>query len=316
MPKVTRSPPLNKSHSMSESDVAKATVDPSILDESNVTQRDGKRRRISDSETAYERPDIRTIIREELREVLGALQAQQNMRLDSLEKQISKISNQNATTHKNNLEIEKSINFLSDKLDDIQSTISRLEEDRNILSGQISKIDDKCDAIERNSRKTSIQIRNVPKQQGETKEKLFSMVLKLSASIAVSMEKSELRDVFRVSSKPGQATSTIIAEFSSTLTKGNFLTASKKHISSAMKYKTEQLNSAHLGLDGPKTEIYISEHLTPSVSRLYFLAREFRKTMGYEFCWTSNGLVYLRKKQGDPHILVKSEVQLHQLRNK
>lgn len=83
-----------------------------------------------------------------------------------------------------------------------------------------------------------------------------------------------------------------------------------------MKYKTEQLNSAHLGLDGPKTEIYISEHLTPSVSRLYFLAREFRKTMGYEFCWTSNGLVYLRKKQGDPHILVKSEVQLHQLRNK
>jgi hypothetical protein len=108
----------------------------------------------------------------------------------------------------------------------------------------------------------------------------------------------------------------IVAEFSSTLTKGNFLMACKKYNSTAIKLKTEQLNSTQLGLEGPKTEIYFSDHLTPQASRLYFLARDFRKINNYEFCWTSNGLIYLRRKQGEPHIAINNEEQLQALMNK
>lgn len=142
------------------------------------------------------------------------------------------------------------------------------------------------------------------------------MIGKLSSTIGVTLEATELRDVYRLPTKPDQANTALVAEFSSTLIRDNFLTAAKNHKLASIRYKTEQLNSSHLGLEGSNSDIYISEHLTPLASRLFFLAREFRKTMGYDYCWTSNGLVYLRKKQGEPYVLIKSEDQLHLLKNK
>lgn len=324
MPNLARSPPLNKSLSMSESDIAKILTSgqPHTTD-INITLRDNKRRRLSDEDVGrglitseLESSNLRMIIREELKELFSTLQSQQNQRLDVLEQHIAGIKGQNDSIHKNNLEIEKSLEYVSNKLDVMQSTICRLEEDRNRIATDIAKIEDKCDSIERSMRKTSIQVRNVPKQTTETKETLFKMIYTLSSALKINLEKSELRDVFRVPTKQDQANSMIIIEFSSTLTKTNFLEAKRKFISNSIRYKTEQLNSNHLGLGGGKAEIYISDHLTPQASRLYHLAREFRKTMGYEFCWTSNGLVYLRKKQGDPYILVRGEAQLHLLKNK
>jgi hypothetical protein len=212
--------------------------------------------------------------------------------------------------------IEKSIEFATTKLDDLQSIIQRLESERKLITDKITSIEDKCDTIERLSRKTCIQIRNVPKQNGENREKLFNAVRMLSTSLGVNTNSYSLRDVYRMPSKPDRTNSVIVAEWSSTLDKETFLNAAKNHIHNCIKFKTEQLNSSHLGFDGPKVEIYLSEHLTPIASRLYFMAREFRKSMNYAYCWTSNGLVYLRKKQGDPYILVRSEAQLQQLKNK
>ncbi|KAL0860191.1 hypothetical protein ABMA27_010498 [Loxostege sticticalis] len=317
MPTLPRSP-LKKSLSVSEPDVTRMATTTTTLEDSvleHVTQRDSKRRRIAEDHPESERTDIRAIIREELRDIMTTMQTQQNSRLDIIEKHITEIKTQNDLTHKNNLDFEKSIEFVTAQLDDLQSTISRIEAERKQVSLQIANIGDKCDTLERLSRKTSIQIRNVPKQKGETKDKLFDMIKKLSTHLEIEFEKTALRDVYRMPTKPDQANSVIVAEFTSTLFKERFLTAAKSHNLSTIKYKTEQLNSSHLGIESSKVEIYLSEHLTAQASRVYYLAREFRKTMEYAYCWTSNGLVYLRKKQGDPYILVKSEAQLQQLKN-
>lgn len=316
MPNLPRSPPLNKSLSMSESDVNKVTPYATYSEDiAHITQRDNKRRRVADEPTGTQTADLRSIIREELRDVLIAMQSQQNARLDILEEHIAEIKGQNETTHKKNTDIEKSIDFVTAKVQDLQLTINNMEEERSQLATKITAIEAKCDTLERLARKTSIQIRNVPKQKAETKEQLYQMVKKLSLTLGINLETSEVRDIYRMPSKSDQTNTAVIAEFSSTLTKGNFLTAVKNHKSNCIRYKTEQLNSTHLGLEGNKSLIYISEHLTPQASRLYFLAREFRKTLGYEYCWTSNGLIYLREKQGKPYILVKNEAQLHQLKS-
>ncbi|CAH0405283.1 unnamed protein product [Chilo suppressalis] len=320
MPNLARSPPslLNQSLSMSEPDVNRMVATTAALEDSGLThckQRDSKRRRIAEEQVEPERADFRAIIREELRDFMNTMQIQQNSRLDIIEKYISEIKSQNDLIHSNNLDIEKSIEFLNHKLDELQNTINRLETERKQISSQIINIGDKCDTLERLSRKTSIQIRNVPKQKGETKEKLFEMIKKLSTTLTIEIEKTEIRDKYRIPAKTEGANSVIIAEFSSTLIKESILAAAKTHNLNSKKYKTEQLNSAHLGLEGHKEEIYLSEHLTAQASRLYFLARDFRKTMDYAYCWTSNGLVYLRKKQGAPYILVKNEAQLHQMKN-
>jgi hypothetical protein len=310
---VAHSPKLNKSHSMSDSDVDKLANSGTPLADIFVAKRDSKRRRVvMEQESEAGSSDIRKILREELGGMMSVLQ-QQNLRMDALEQHISEIKSQNNTTIEKNLDIEKSIQFVSEKVDDLQVTITKLERDRKNMAAQISQIEDKCDSMERFARKFCIQIRNVPKQKGETKDKLFEKISQLSSYLSFHLHASELRDVYRMPSKPDLANSTIIAEFSSTITKSKFLAATKNYNASARKSKTEQLNSTHLGFLGPKSEIYVSEHLTAQSSRLYYLAREFRQTMGYDFCWTANGLVYLRKK-GDPHILVKSEAQLHALK--
>lgn len=317
MPNLPRSPPLNKSLSMSESDVDKlAYTTPEDL--VHVTERDCKRRRVGDDTKGSESvtSDLRNIIREELACFMNAFQSQQNTRLDIFEKQLADIKTHTDTTLTKTEDIEKSIEFATAKLNDVQLTIVRLDEERKMISSQIAILDSKCDTLERASRKTSIQIRNVPRRNAETKEKLFAMIGLLSSTLEVTMGAAELRDVYRLPSKGDQPNTTIVAEFSSTLFKGNLLAAAKNHKLAAIRFKTEQLNSSHLGVEGPKTEIYLSEHLTPLASRLFFVAREFRKTMGYDYCWTSNGLVYLRKKQGEPYILVRSEDQLQLLKNK
>ncbi|CAH0407134.1 unnamed protein product [Chilo suppressalis] len=309
MPNLTRSP-LNKSYSMSDSDVDKlAKKDTEIT---HVPKRESKRRRM-EHETEADPLDIRKIIREELCGVLSALQ-QQNSRMDVMEQHISVIKLQNDTTIEKNLDIEKSIQFIHDKVDDLHVAINGLEKNRKEVAAQISKIEDKCDALERFTRKTSVQIRNVPKQKDETKESLSLIITKLAASLSVNLQAAELRDVYRMPSKPDLSYSTVIVEFSTTILKNKFLAATKTYNASARKLKTEQLNSTHFGLTGPQSKIYVSEHLTAQSSRRYFLAREFCQTMEYDFCWTANGLIYLRKKQGEPHILVRTEAQLQSLK--
>ncbi|CAH0399912.1 unnamed protein product [Chilo suppressalis] len=321
MPNLARSPPLNKSLSMTDLDTEKVGDKPTCSSGESVhnIQREKKRRRVTDdvvSPKSSEPLDIRTIIREELSEILKTLQIQQNLRMDAIEKHISEIKIQNDTNLKKNIDIEKSIEFVAAKMEEVQHTINCLEKDRNDISAQITTIETKCDTLDRLARKTSIQIRNVPRQKAESKEKLFEMINKLSTSLGINMGTSDVRDIYRLPSKPDQVNTTIVAEFSSTLTRSYFLSAAKDFKSSSIKFKTEQLNSTHLGIEAPKSEIYLSEHLTPICSRLFYLAREFRKTMGYDYCWTSNGLVYLRKKQGEPYILIKNEAQLQILGNK
>ncbi|CAB3220852.1 unnamed protein product [Arctia plantaginis] len=270
MPNLRRSPPLSKSHSMSESDVDKAGPFSVSRDEIvHITQRDHKRRRVTDE--CSETSDLRQIVREELHEMICALQSQQNSRLDVLEKYISEIKLQNDTTHRNHLDIEKSIEFVASKVDDIQVTINRLEEQRKEIASQIAHIEEKCETRERLSRKTSVLIRNIPKQKSETKEKLFEMVKKLSTTLGIKIEECGMRDVYRTPSKPNQNTTGIIAEFTSTLLKEKLLTAAKTHKLNSLRFKTEQLNSSHMGLDGPKVEIYLSEHLTPQRHKYQYI---------------------------------------------
>lgn len=153
----------------------------------------------------------------------------------------------------------------------------------------------------------------MPRRQKEGKKELFSMVEKLY-SVIDSQDLTgayPLRDVYRLPSKPDATTSTIVAEFSNTLAKDNFIQKVKKYT----KNQYAQLNSKHLGINDPKTFVYISKHLTMKATRLFYLARDVAKTHGFDYCWTSNGRVFLRKKENAPHILVKSEETLASIKN-
>ncbi|KOB79524.1 Zinc finger DNA binding protein [Operophtera brumata] len=249
-----------------------------------------------------------SIFKDEIKELIDAMVDKQNTRLDKLEKNILVIKNQNDAITNSNNDIKQSMDYVSEQIKDLQNKISNLEGEKNTMTKQMDMIDVRIDNLERINKKSSIEIRNVPRRPKEGKKELFNMIQKLYSVIDSQdmTDAYQLRDVYRLPSKPDSTTSTIVAEFSNTLAKDNFIQKVKKY----SKNKYEQLNSKHLGINDPKTFIYISEHLTVKATRLFYLARDVAKTQGFDFCWTSNGRVFLRKKENAPHILVKDEETL------
>ncbi|CAG9790246.1 unnamed protein product [Diatraea saccharalis] len=79
-------------------------------------------------------------------------------------------------THQNS-EIKTSMEFISSKYDDYVDRISILEQENADYKKQIISLESKLEQIEKNSRTSMLEIRNIPKQQHENKEILRKIVM-------------------------------------------------------------------------------------------------------------------------------------------
>ncbi|KAJ8706514.1 hypothetical protein PYW07_012592 [Mythimna separata] len=175
----------------------------------------------------------------------------------------------------------------------------------------ITILENKIEEMEMGVRKSNFVIKNVPKIANESKEDLLGMITSLSNNIDCSIEKYEIKDIYRVRGKNSEnQNNPIVVETGSTLLRNQILKMGK---SFNIKHKAK-LCAKHLGFrTNEDTPIFLSEHLTPKGSRLYFLARDLKKSGAYKHCWTAYGKVYVRKEDQGPTITIRSEEQIHQL---
>ncbi|KOB64285.1 Uncharacterized protein OBRU01_24265 [Operophtera brumata] len=191
----------------------------------------------------------------------------------------------------------------------MKNKIDGLETQRQDMCVYLNKLEDKIERFERNTVKTTIEIRQVPKQIKESKDNLYKVLKNLTNTFGLPLEKSELRDIYRQPSKATDTKSTIVVEFSNTFTKTDFLSIAKK------RNKSARLCTKDLGIEGEQDPIFISEHLTSRARHLHFLARDVARSCHFSYCWTANGQVFLRKEEGGALVIVKSEEQLNEIRN-
>lgn len=297
-------------YSNSDSDIPHLTA-LETEESSNITLR-CKRRRLSGEEFRDEFDSFK----DELKSLMNKFISSQSKRLDVLENHILDVKTQNTAIDNTNKEIEKSLDHLSDQIKSFELKIDGLEQERSSLATQMRTFEEKIENLERQANKTSLEIRNVPKRGKETKNQLFSMIQFFykrlnDANTEAELKYQEIRDVYRLPSKKESIFSTVVVELQNTQHKADLLKEVKKF---NRRQPSEQINSSHLGFEGPPTQIFISEHLTARMKRLHFLARDVAKSANFAHCWTSNGNVYLRKQDGSPYILVKDEQQLNSLR--
>lgn len=68
--------------------------------------------------------------------------------------------------------------------------------------------------------------------------------------------------------------------------------------STKLQYKDKNpLTANNLHANFPDVKIYINNQLTKENKRLFWLAKEFSKTYGYNFVWSNSGSVYLKKNK-------------------
>lgn len=322
MSKILRSPPSTPNVlTQSQSDPNITVLDAS--DEGRINKNPRNKRPRCEKSPVNDLHDFKQELKQEIeamfaswngiqtRELSKMLQQQQSIILDNLMSEVNEIKTQNSELKRSFLEVEKSVKFISSQYEDVTKKVLDLELENNYLTEQVKSLENTVRDIQMGSRSSTIEIRNVPVKDNETFDDLVSILTEIGNKIEYSVTLSDLRDVRRVSGKPGLP-KPILAEFTKVVTKRDFISGIRKFNKNA-KDKQNKLNTELIGVSGARTPIYVSELLSLQIKKLLFRTQEFAKANGYDYCWTSNGAVYLRRKEGEKQIIVKSEQTLTDL---
>ncbi|KAL0859559.1 hypothetical protein ABMA27_010701 [Loxostege sticticalis] len=242
--------------------------------------------------------------KEEIKELISTLMRNQSQKIEEITDSLKEIKHTNSN-------IETSISLLTSQNEDFCRKIEALEQQAKRDMEYISILEERIEDLQRSSRKSSIELKNVPRKQNECRSDLMNMITNLAKTVKVDMCSRDIKDIFRLKTrKESEKTPPIIIELSSTLIKTDLLKKTKEFNS---KNKTK-LQAKHLGLTIKEdTPVFISELLTAKGARLHFLSRDLVKSKKYKYCWTSFGKVFVRKDDNSKIILIQSESQIHDL---
>lgn len=288
-PKLT-APELTIQYSSSEQDLrGNQSAD---TDNTTLTSRRPKRKRTETSDGQI------TAFMSEMRALFTDLKEKQDQKMEKIYSAIEEIKTQNN-------DIRASVEFLSIKYDTLLNEIHDVKEECKENQNYTMALEEKIDKLEKNARSTCIEIKNIPVNSSESKDCLIKNLRDLGQVLSVPIQAHDVKDVFRIGSKDPK-NKIIIAEFTSSLMKEQIIRMYRKFNKGPSKLSTENLK-----LSGPAKPIFISENLTAKMKRLFYLAREFAKSNGYSYCWSSNGKIFIREKEGAPLHLVKEESDLN-----
>ncbi|KAJ2943218.1 hypothetical protein O0L34_g18929 [Tuta absoluta] len=278
---------------------------------------------VNDSATPLQeltKDDLKSFQRE-IRDMLKSWKSEQELRLMKLEvsiEAVQKTNKENLFNLETGLEsikkIEVSTEFMSKQYEELMAKITMLEKVNRDHHRQIRGLEEKIEDLERASKTVFIEIRNVPSKVNENKQELLHVIQKISKALGTDLQPSDIRDAYRKLGRNGTNVSTkpIIAELSSSMAKFNMLAGLRKY---NLQNPHNKFNTANLGYTEHNSPIFISEILTDNAGKLYFLSRKLRKEGLIDNTWTTNGKVYLRKKAGDPAILLRDETQIQSIRD-
>lgn len=240
----------------------------------------------------------------QMMEMFKALSEEQNKHFHQLQTSVNDLRAQNNV-------LTKSVETMSNRNDEFLEKIHKLESERIEDKKIITYLEEKIEILERKTRITGVEFRNVPKIHGEKKEDVLNVVTKVLKVLNIDVQPNDIKDTYRLNTKDSTA-SPIITEFTTVFLRDKVLRTVKDF--NKKKGKGERLNTQHINPHTPMRPVYVSETLTQKAQRLFYLARMFQKTHDYDFCWTSNGTVYLRKKENLPQIKITSEADIEQLK--
>lgn len=265
--------------------------------ENNITRRIKRR---PDSDLS----DCTHITMTELKSMLDDLQIKQEAKYDEIKCSMDAIMKQND-------EIKASMVFLSEKYDNVLSNLKKTQEENINHKKYIKTLETQMEQFEKKSRASSVELRNIPKSETETKQNLIELTKSIGATINVPINDSDIRDIYRLKIKD-KTNSPIIVDFNSIITKEKLIKSTIEY--NKEKHADQRLNTTMLKIQGPPKPVYVAESLTKKVKYLYYLSRLYAKENKYESCWTSYGKVYLRCTKKDQRIWVESEEALETLK--
>lgn len=179
--------------------------------------------------------------------------------------------------------------------------VGSLEAQQTVANSTIVNLQLRVNQLEQQARCKNVEIQCLPEKKSED---LISIVKNISNLININLKDENIIRATRVSKLNPNNTRprSIVVEFNTPMIRDTFLAAS---IDFNKKNSENKLNTHHLGVAGPKSAIYIAEHLSSDNKSLHAATRKFAKEKNYKFVWVRGGRIYLRKNEESKYILVK-----------
>lgn len=135
-----------------------------------------------------------------------------------------------STVISQNENIQKTVDIMSNRYDELLLLTNSLESENVELRKKISFLEGKIQSIEKASRKSSIEIRNIPKLHKESVQSLSNIVkdIGLAVGLEVPLQNSDIKQIYNAKSEA------IVVEFTTTSNKASLISKLKKLIKFAL----------------------------------------------------------------------------------
>lgn len=280
-------------HHQSEPNISLSAEPSEVCMDTNITCR--KKRTRDDQANLLNMNEFK----DEISSIIKDLKKEQTLFYSNIESTLLEIKNQYS-------KLQDSVDFTANKYDEMLNKMQEYDVERKENRDYISRLEARLDQLEKQSKISSLEIKNVPKTANESKLDLSNVVRNIGNVLDTTVVQSDIKDIYRINST-NSMNNTIIVDFTTVILKSKLLqsvrTFNKNNIN-------DKLNTTHLRVDGPKVPIYISDNLPPRVRKIFFLAREYAAQHKYKHCWSAYGKVYLRKEDGAQRFTVNSEIDL------
>lgn len=219
-----------------------------------------------------------------------------------------------ATWKANLSEIEKSLKFISAQYNDAIKSIAAMKEDMNSLKkenntlrgtikdlqGTIRSVEHDLGKQEQWARQQNVEILGIPENNTEC---LPNVIIKIANKAGLKLETSDIDFAHRVQPKKQLKgiPRAIVTRFKLRRSNDEFMSAVRK---------CKNITTEDIGFTGQARKIFVNEHLTQRNKKLLSLCKAKAKEFAYQYVWTKNCRIYIRKNDTSPHQLILSELDL------
>lgn len=237
-------------------------------------------------------------------QLFAASDEKQNMKFEQLNSTLGEIQAKSS-------KIDEAITFFSLKYDEILDRLDSSERANTSLKRQVCDLESKVEVLERQSRASTIEIKNLPLSDQENKDSLIANVCKIGTVIDEPIKQDDIKNIFRTKHQSASPIpSAVFVEFKSVTQKENVIKSARVYNKT---HKDTKLSTAAIQYPGPTRPLYISESLTSNSRHVFYLARKLHKDGKIDSCWTNNGRIFIKKTAASSPTCVNTEQELSKI---
>nr|XP_054759387.1 uncharacterized protein LOC129265415 [Lytechinus pictus] len=209
-------------------------------------------------------------------------------------------------------ELRKSAEFFSDKVDELTCEVKRLSSDNASMSmkkenedlkAKMTTLEHQVNDLDQYHRRINLEVAGVPEKEGEN---VREAVLHVMKKISPEVSNDDIDVTHRLGQRrEGGPARLIIVRFTTRRMRDTLYSGRKK---------LRETSTRHLGFSRDEGKVFLNENLAPANKSLLKKANDERKKAGYNFLWTMNGTILVKKSPNVPPVAIHREEDLNKIK--